>query len=285
MNILAKREAKFDFLQVLKSKHVAIPGEHGAWIFLLSPLFIGLILGGFSKGSIPLIFSLLAAFLIRQPVTMLVKIKTGRRTKRDLQPAIFWLLCYSLIAAISLFFLLIQGYSFILYLIVPAIPVFLWHLWLVSKRAERRQKLIEVAAGGVLALAAPAAFWVGKGDYDPTGWMLWVLCWLQVTGTILYAYLRLQQRQYQNFPDLRVSFTNAKESLIFNLSLLVFVSILVWKGWAPPLTPIGFLIQPIEVIWGIFHPAIKIPPKKIGIRQLIISILFTVVFIISWMVN
>ena len=54
----------------LKAKHIAIPSEHGAWVFLLSPLLIGLILGGFSKGRLPLVLTMLAAFLIRQPLTM-----------------------------------------------------------------------------------------------------------------------------------------------------------------------------------------------------------------------
>ncbi len=285
MDISANRDNKIELLQALKSKHVAIPGEHGAWIFLLSPLVIGLVLGGFSSGSLPLVISLLSAFLIRQPITMLVKIKTGRRTNRDYFPALFWFVVYGLLAVISVIILVLQGFQFVLYLIVPAIPVFLWHLWLVSKRAERRQKFIEVAAGGVLALASPAAFWVGKGNYDPFGWTLWALSWLQVAGTILYAYLRLQQRQLQATPDISTSFSFSKEPLVFNVSLFFIVIILAWVGWVPPLTPLAFLIQPIEVLWGITHPAIKVPPKKIGIRQLIISILFTVVFIITWIIN
>jgi hypothetical protein len=157
MNIATTSNNKFDVKRILRAKYVAIPGKQGAWIFLLSPLTIGLFLGGFSNGSLPLITSLLAAFLIRQPLTIMVKINSGRRTNRDWNPAIFWLLLYGLIMVVILLLLIMQGYLYIFYLAVPA-PVFLWHLWLVRKRAERRQKLIEIAAGGVLALAAPAAF-------------------------------------------------------------------------------------------------------------------------------
>ena len=45
MNIATKSNKKFDVKRILRAKHVAIPGEHGAWIFLLSPLTIGLIWG------------------------------------------------------------------------------------------------------------------------------------------------------------------------------------------------------------------------------------------------
>jgi hypothetical protein len=67
-------------------------------------------------------------------------------------------------------------------------------LWLVSRREERRQVNVEIIATGVLSLAAPAAYWVGIGRYDTTGWWLWILVWLQTAASIVYAYLRLAQR-------------------------------------------------------------------------------------------
>ncbi len=276
---------KFDLQKTLRAKHISIPSEHGAWIFLLSPLMIGLLLGGFSNGSLPLIIAMLSAFLVRQPLTTIVKIKSGRRPKKELTSAIFWLLVYGLILMISLVFLMALGYSFIFYLALPAIPVFIWHLWLVSKRAERRQKLIEIAAGGVLALAAPAAYWVGLQDYSSTGWMLWVLSWLQVSGTILYAYLRLKQRQLTQTSTLRESIVQARETILFNFLLFIVVMVLAIFSIVPALLPIAFIIQPIEIIWGVSHPAIKVPPKQIGIRQLVISILFTIVFILTWLLS
>jgi len=276
---------KFDLQKTLRAKHISIPSEHGAWIFLLSPLMIGLLLGGFSNGSLPLIIALLSAFLVRQPLTTIVKIKSGRRPKKELTSAIFWLLVYGLILMNSLVFLMALGYSFIFYLALPAIPVFIWHLWLVSKRAERRQKLIEIAAGGVLALAAPAAYWVGLQDYSSTGWMLWVLSWLQVSGTILYAYLRLKQRQLTQTPTLRESIVQARETILFNFLLFIVVMVLAIFSIVPALLPIAFIIQPIEIIWGVSHPAIKVPPKQIGIRQLVVSILFTIVLILTWLLS
>lgn len=275
----------FDLQKTLRAKHISIPSEHGAWIFLLSPLTIGLFIGGFSNGSLPLIIAMLSAFLIRQPLTTVVKIKSGRRPKKELGSAIFWLLAYGLILLVSLVFIMVQEYGFIFYLAVPAIPVFLWHLWLVSKRAERRQKLIEIAAGGVLALAAPAAYWVGQQDYSSSGWMLWVLSWMQVSGTILYAYLRLRQRQLTQSPTLRESIIHARETILFNFILFFVVLVLAIFSIVPAFLPIAFIIQPIEIILGVSHPAIKVPPKQIGIRQLVISILFTIVFILTWLLS
>ncbi|HSM26304.1 MAG TPA: YwiC-like family protein [Anaerolineaceae bacterium] len=272
-----------DLMSALKAKHIAIPSEHGAWVFLLSPLLMGLFLGGISKGSLPLVLTTLAAFLIRQPLTILVKIHAGRRSTKERLPALIWFTIYAVILLINLLILVYQGFMFIFYLAVPAVPVFMWHLWLVSKRAERRQKLIEIAAGGVLALAAPAAYWVGLQAYHSTGWLLWVLSWGQVTGTILYAYLRLNQRQITEKPMISQLLRLSQETLLFNILLFLMVVILSVMGLTPALLPLAFLIQPFEVMWGTFNPAIKLAPKWIGIRQLWISTLFTVVFIFLWL--
>jgi len=90
--------------------------------------------------------------------------------------------------------LIAEGYFYILYLAIPGIPVFVWHLYLVSKRAERKQAGVEILATGALSLVAPAAFWIGQGGYNPLGWALWLLTWLQSAASIVYAYLRLEQR-------------------------------------------------------------------------------------------
>lgn len=271
--------------KVLKAKHIAIPAEHGAWVFLFSPLLVGLAIGGLSRGSLPLLFALLAAFLIRQPLSIMVKVLSGRRQKKDLYPAVIWLIIYGVILIASLIALILLKYQFILYLAIPAIPVFIWHLWLVSKRAERRQMVIEIVAGGVLALAAPAAYWVGLERYAALGWLLWALTWLQVVGTILTAYLRLHQRQLRELPPRLNLLKMSAQALFFNTILFAAVVILAMMGWVPALLPLAYLIQPLEVIWGTLHPAIKVSPVKIGIRQLVISSLFTLVFITTWLIG
>ena len=164
------------FTQTYLRRHIALPGEHGSWVFILSPLLIGLFAGGrWVAGSLYLILAAMAAFLIRHPVTIAVKAYSGRRSKRDLPAAWFWISLYGLIGLAAFALLTAQGFGYLLILALPGIPVFIWHLYLVSKRAERGQAGVEVVASGVLALAAPAAFWVGVGQPDPSGWWLFAL--------------------------------------------------------------------------------------------------------------
>ena len=266
-------------------KQIALPQDHGSWVFIFSPLLIGIFAGGsFTLSTFNLILAAMSAFLIRQPMTVIVKAYSGRRPKSDLAAARFWVLIYGSIAALALLGLILQNFSFLLILAVPGIPVFAWHLWLVSQRAERKQAGIEVIATGVLSLVAPAAYWVGVGRYDPLGWWLFLWAWLQSAASIVYAYLRLEQRELKQDQAAVMSGSEkwalGKRAFLYTSFNLGASLILGWANWIPQFIFIPFLVQWLETIWGITHPAAGWKPVRIGVRQLIVSMLWTILFII-----
>ncbi|MEW5871881.1 MAG: YwiC-like family protein [Chloroflexota bacterium] len=264
-------------------RHIALPQDHGSWVFLLSPLLIGLFAGGeFSLATDFLVLAALAAFLIRQPVTIAVKAYNGRRSRRDLPAARFWMVVYALLGLAALAGLVRLGFSYILLLALPGAPVFAWHLYLVSRRAERRQAGVEIIASGVLALAAPAGLWVGLGSPDPSGWWLFVLTWLQSAASIVYAYLRLEQRDLAEMPALPSRLRMAWRALLYTTFNLLVVTILSLMDILPPFLVAPYALQWLETLWGTFKPAIGVKPTAIGIRQLVVSSLFTALFILVW---
>lgn len=264
-------------------RHVAIPSDHGSWVFLLSPLLIGLFAGkSWSLAALFLVVASLAAFLIRQPVTVLVKVYSGRRGRRDLQAAWFWILIYGFIGAIGLLGLFLQGFAYLFILALPGIPVFIWHLYLISKRAERRQMGVEIVASGVLALSAPAGYWIGVGSLDPVGWLLLILTWLQSAASIVYAYLRLEQRQLDDLLELRTRINLGMRALLYTTFNLGFVILLAAFDLVSDSLFIPYGLQWLETAWGTIKPAVGMRPTKIGIRQLIVSSLFTLLFILTW---
>ncbi|MDO8754128.1 MAG: YwiC-like family protein [Anaerolineales bacterium] len=268
-------------------KQIALPQEHGSWVFILSPLLVGIFAGGdFSYATFNLIVAAMSAFMIRQPLTVVVKAYSGRRPKTDLDSAHFWVLVYGSISALALLGLILEGFGYILFLAVPGLPVFAWHLWLVSRRAERRQAGIEVIATGVLSLTAPAAYWVGIREYDSFGWWLWAFTWLQSAASIVYAYLRLSQRELEqdqaSVKSRSERWRMGRRALLYT-SFNLAVSIgLGWSNLIPRFIFIPFLAQWLETIWGITHPAVGWKPTRIGIRQLIVSIAWTILFIALW---
>ena len=264
-------------------KIAALPGEHGAWVFILSPLLIGLVVGDdFNAGSLALVVGATAAFLIRQPVTLAIKAYSGRRSKSDLPAARFWMVLYGLVGLLALGELVVLRYGYVLWLALPGVPVFAWHLWLVSRRAERRQVNIELVGSGVLALAAPAAYWVGVGSPEPVGWWLFGLTWFQSAASIVYAYLRLEQRELREAPTPTVRLRMGQRALLytgFNLLATLALGLLhVLPGWIF----LPYLLQAAETFYGTLMPAVGYKPTRIGIRQLIVSTLFTILFIVTW---
>jgi len=283
-NIIANMRTSF-------RKQIFLPQDHGSWVFILSPLLVGLFAGArFNNyASFNLIIAAMAAFLIRQPITIAVKAYFGRRAKDDLRAARFWVATYGSIALIALIGLTLAGFGYILFLAIPGIPVFAWHLWLVGRRQERKKTGVEILATGVLSLAAPAAYWVGIGHYDPIGWWLWILVWLQTAASIVHAYLRLEQRNQIGIPGRSElwkkgfrAFAYTTFNLAASLALGPVADTLRDTSVLPRFLFIPYLVQWSETMWGIFHPALGWKPTRIGIRQLIVSTLWTILFIVTW---
>ncbi len=252
-------------------------------MLLLSPLVIGTVAGGRWTPALGFVFlGCLAMFLLRQPLSLLVKVYSGRRSQRDWAPAVLWSSIYITLAGLALLGILQQGMGWLLWLAVPAAPVFGWHLWLISRRAERRRIGVEVVASGVLALSAPATFWAARGRPEVLGWVLWLLIWLQSAASIVYAYLRLTQRAWPAVPGRWQRLRAGRRALLYAAFNLVLVAVLARSALVPPLLWLAYAIQAGETLWGTLFPAVKASPRQVGLRQLFVSLLFTLTFLGAW---
>ncbi len=270
------------------NKQIALPPDHGSWVFLLSPLLIGLFAGGkWQAGHSWLVLASLAVFFLRQPAAALVKTYSGRRSARERPAAWLWLGVYGLLALAAAAGLAWLGHDYLMWLALPGLTVFGWHLWLVRQRQERRRMGVDILAAGALALAAPAAYWIGTGkpgtpDMLLTGGWLWALTWLQSASSIVYAFLRLEQRVLKEMPALAERWQIGRRALLysgFNLALTAAAGL---AGWLPGGLWLAYGLQFAEVVYGTLRPAVGFKPTAIGFRQLGISSLFTILFILLW---
>ena len=178
--------------------------------------------------------------------------------------------------------LVVRGLSYLLILSIPGILVFIWHLYLVYNRAERGQMGIEIVASGVLALIAPAGYWIGIGEISSLGWWLWGLTWFQSAAAIVYVYLQLAQREYKQIPPLKNRFQLGWRAILYTSFNLLATVLLSALDVIPDWIFVPYLLQWGETIRGIYYPATGVKPTRIGIRQLIVSSLFTLLFILAW---
>ncbi len=277
--------SEIEFANKILKRRYAIPTEHGSWIWWIGPLLIGAAAAKtFSLDLIWLVLAMLAAFLFRQPLTLLVKTYSGRRPESDRAPALIWGALYGVIALAGFVTLLAHGHTVLLYLVVPGVPVFGWHLWLVSRRTERGQRGIEIVGAGVLALAAPAAYWVNGGSDNTLAWILWGLTWLQSAASIVLVYLRLAQRKQSQAGSIGARLFAGLRTLayhVFNLALAIFFYL---RGQIPLLVALAFAVMLIDATDAILQPAVGVKPTRIGVRQLIMSSLFVVVSVTAFMI-
>ncbi len=244
---------------------------------MLGPFIIGTAAaGGPAVLSPSLLLATLSLFLIRQPIMVLVKVLTRRRHRRDAAPALFWAVVYSVLIGLTTSSLILSGFQQLLLLAIPAAPVFAWYLYLISKRAERGQRGVELVGAGVLALAAPAAYWVSGGNDNFLAWILWSLSWLQSTASIVNIYLRLEQRQLETPPPIFARLQTGRRTIAYHLFNLAFASLLVSQALIPWLTVAAFGLMLADSLEGILRPAIGVKPSIIGLRQLVSSSIFVI---------
>ena len=267
-------------------RHVALPSDHGSWVFLLSPLIIGFFAGG--RWTVPCLYLIVAAlsgFLVRQPVTIAVKALAGRRSRDDLPAALFWTFTYAGIGCMHVYGLVLRGFGYLLYLAIPGMLVFAWYLWLISQREERGQVGLEMLATAVLALTAPAGYWVGLGRPDNLGWLLWLLAWAQSVASVFYVHLRITQRAWKSSPARDRLLRAAAPSLLFAGINLALVAALGVADVVPRWLFVPYAVQFGECFFGALRPAIGRKPKQIGQRQLLVSTIFTLLFVAAWRIG
>ena len=263
--------------------HVALPNDHGSWGLLLSPLVIGLFAGGrWTTASLYMVVAALAGFLVRQPITIAIKVFSDRRSSQDLLAALVWSAIYAAIGLLCVLGLVVHGFPYVLYLAVPGLPVFAWHLVLVSRRAERRQVGMLLVGAGALALSAPAAMWVGIGRPEPLGWILWLLTWAQSAVAIVLAYLRLEHRTLKSVPAIAERLRLGRRALLLTTGTLAGVAALAAAEVVPRWVWLPYVLLWAEAVRCTLRPTLGAKPRAIGRRQLAVSVVVTALFIATW---
>ena len=263
-------------------KIYVLPPEHGGWFLLLGPFLFGAVAAAQPNADlIALLCFALASYIARQPLTVLVKALSGRRAKSDVKPALIGLGATGFLAALFLGILLLRGYAFLLWLGIPAGIVLVWQLWLVTQR-EERQLGIELVGAGMLALTAPAAYWVSVGGMSRTGWWLWLLAWVYAASSIVYVYLRLQQRRVKQMPSRAEQWRDGRRTLLYIASAIVLTLALAFLQFVPVWTPLAYVLAGAHYVYGITHPCVGVKPARIGIEQSLATLLFYIVLGIAY---
>jgi hypothetical protein len=261
----------------------AVPSEHGAWVWWIGPFVIGTAAGGHPGGDlVALATAALAGFLLHHPAVLAVKALSGRRSPADLGPALAWIAVYAAIAGLAVPCFVAHGHGRVLVLLVPGAIVFGVHLYLVSRRAERRRLAVDVVGAGALALAAPAAYWVSGGNRDAEPWVLWGLCWLGSAAGIANVVLRLEQRLWKERGALSARVLAGRWTLGLHAAGCAAALGCFAVGEAPLAALLPFTAMLLDAVDSTLRPGLGTRPARAGVRQAVVLATFTLLMVVAW---
>lgn len=268
----------------ISNKIIALPQDHGSWVFLFTPLIIGWFFSSNPNFEMAaLTISAITFFLMRQPISILVKVLSGRRPEKDKKASIFWTFLYGAIGLVGLLFLLWRGKQLTIFLLlIPGVILLTYYLIQISNHTERRQKTFEMVSTGMLSELAPILLFLDRGTFIIQDLFLWLLLWFQAAASIEYAFSRLNQRNWNEVPESKVRIQNGMDALIKTGLNLIFVYMLSSRGLVGKYLWIAYLLQLGETILSIRWPGINTKPVMIGFRQLGLSIAFLILFLLLW---
>lgn len=263
-----------------------LPREHGAWAMFVVPLIIGLAIGArrnsFDNLSIPILFGLAAFgfFLVRYPLMLLVKTRNlNAEGNAWLWSSVYGMMAFAGGVAVLI---LTQVWELVLIGLVGGGWLGI-HLWLATRRLEMSVVGQWTAIAGA-ALAAPGAYLLLARTFDRTAAMLYVLNFLFFGGTVYYIKFKVREqlRVTTDASDAWTRLRAARAPILYTLVAVLIVAMFVLIGWASALVLLAILVPLPKVLIGALERPARVSLPRLGIIEIIHSIIFALVMIGAW---
>ncbi len=271
MDLSKQQSNRIQFPRLVYRKTIVMPTEHGSWPWLLVPFAVGAGIAG--RFNLPVWLTLigaLAAFFMRQPMTVWLRARRGKARAADGPIAAGWVLTFALAGLLALIGLIVLKRGAMLVLLWPFLAILA--LYLIAARYGRaglRSLWMELAGAGALSMMAPAAAIAGNGRVIGWEWALWGMMAAQNVLGALYVRLRVadtHNRPMRRWPIVAAHFVGLLvgigvgiEGFVPLATAVPFAGYLIRAGWAaaaphpiPNIKKFGFTELGIEIISGLW---------------------------------
>ncbi len=242
----------------IKVKTIALPVEHGSWGFVFEPLTAALLIA-FSVSAVWISLLVVGAFLMRQPLKVLLTDWQAKRNLPQTAVALKFTLFYGAIflfgLAGSLFF--VKSESFLPFLFI--LPLAAYQIYCDASR-QSRQLLPELT--GAIAISSSVAV-IALADNWTLGaaLALWSIFVARLISSILYVRnrLRLEKgKEFSNFIPISA-----------HIFALLLVGILAFNGLSSGLTVLMFAVLLGRSAIGLSPYRKKVKAMKIGVWEVV----------------
>ena len=263
-----------------------MPKEHGIWVVLLTPLFVGSLssppAGGAWIGGIALftMATLLGVFSL-EPLKLLAKPVVGVSRER----IVGWLLIYSALAVAVLLVLMVRRDRWgLAWLAIPAGLMALSRLWASAARALRDIRMELLGVFG-LTITAPSAYYIQHGKLTAEALVIYLLCAVWFTDRLMAARRTLERaRKRPKLPTAAQRLAWYEKEIVFHAAALFSAAgvIALSNGRAPWLAFLPFLLATAKNFFDVALAGEPPPPMRIGFLEMSLGIAFGVAMIAAW---
>ena len=250
-------------------RSIAIPNEHGGWMFLLEPALIGLG-AAFTAPGLFLALAALGAFLTRQPLKLALDDYQKRRCVPRTHWAVRFAVLYALCAGAAFVAALYTAqYPFLLPLLLAA-PLALAQVYF---DARKRSRDLAAELAGAIAMGALAACTLLMAGWDiKLTLAAWAIVILRSMTSILYVRARL--RLERNTPISPLPTWGSHVVALFVIGGLAYLRLV------PGLAVVAVLLWGIRAVIGLSPLRRPARAQTIGIRETLLGLL-TVALVVA----
>lgn len=254
----------------IKTSKIAVPAEHGGWGFLFEPIVAGLAVA-FSLAGICIAVMTIGAFLVRQPLKMLVIDRMGMKVNERALTASYFVLGFGAIFALGLVATVMTAGWMPLLPFAIVLPLAAIQMYFDFTRKSRN--VLPELGGAVTISASAAAIALAGGWSWPIALGLWAIFVARLIPSILYVRERLLLEKGKPF--------TRTVPMIAHAAALVGVAVLALFGLSPILVVAAMLILLGRAIEGLSANRRKMKAMKIGIFEVVFGTLTVLAVIIG----
>ena len=255
----------------VRLKSIALPVEHGSWGFLFEPLVAGLAIA-FSVGAMWIAIMTIGAFLVRQPLKVLILDRLGMKLAERARAALAFLAAYGTVFVAGLIGTVasvgwrpLLPFAFVL-------PFAVYQIYCDASRQSRQ--LVAELIGAISISASIAAIALSDGRSWAVAVSLWLIFVLRLVPSILYVRNRLLLEKGKDYSRIVPT--------VAHLAALTIVTALSYFRLAPVLTVLAMLVLLWRAAAGLAPGRRKLRAMQIGVLEIVYGIVTVLSVIIGY---
>lgn len=266
----------------LRSK-LKLPREHGAWAMVYVPFVLGVAVAGtVNLAVVLLLVATSALFISRESLLVWWRAQKRGRQTQSAADSQRLLLIYLLVAALT-GLPLILGYKFYGLLLFGLLGATLLILngWKATDFEDRTVQSELLAIAG-MTMTAPAAYYVASGQWGPKTFWLWALSAAYFASSVFYVKLRVSGLHAKKPDDKQRA---RWQCAIYHGFLLASLLALAFTRSLSLFLLIAFAPVLARTAWSLFKPSSQLNLKRIGIAEIIYSLIFLIFTVVTFRIS